>query len=83
MSRPRRGMWIKNTHERPVELILDTRTISLEPGDEEAVTPDEVRDASMREHLQIRTVSIVRPTTADEEATLVARLATEGGGDGQ
>ena len=80
MSRPRRGMWIKNTHERPVELILDTRTISLEPGDEEAVTPDEVRDVSMREHLQIRTVSIVRPSTPDEEAVLIARLADEAAG---
>ena len=39
------------------------------------VTPDEVRDASMREHLQIRTVSIVRPTTIEEEQALVARLA--------
>ena len=73
-------MWIKNTHERTVELVLDTRTIVLEPGDEEAVTPDEVRDASMREHLQVRTVSIVRPTTVEEEQVLIARLAADASG---
>lgn len=74
MARQRRGMWIKNTNDRSVELVLGTRTIPLEPGDEAAVTPDEVRDPSMREHLQIRTVVIVRPTTPEEEETLAAEL---------
>ncbi len=74
MGRQRRGMWIKNTNERPVELVLGTRTLRLDPGDELAVTPDEVRDASMREHLQVRTVVIVRPTTQEEEDTLTAEL---------
>ena len=67
-------MWIKNTNESPVELVLGTRTIRLDPGDETAVAPEEVRDASMREHLQVRTVVIVRPTTAEEEETLMAEL---------
>ncbi|HYE59350.1 MAG TPA: hypothetical protein VD948_12635 [Rhodothermales bacterium] len=74
MGRQRRGMWIKNTNERSVELVLGTRTIRLEPGDETAVTPDEVRDPNMREHLQVRTVVIVRPTTPEEEETLTAEL---------
>ena len=78
MSRQRRGMLIKNTNERPVELVLDTRTIALEPGDETTVSPDEVRDPAMREHLQIRTVVIVRPTSVEEETALAARLASAG-----
>ena len=68
-------MLIKNTNERTVELVLTSRTLELEPGDEVPVTADEVRDAAMREHLQIRTVVIVRPTTPDEEDALVAKLA--------
>ncbi len=78
MARARRGMLIKNTHERPVALALATRTIHLEPGDETCITAEEVRDAAMREYLQIRAVSIVRPTTGEEEEALQARLATEG-----
>lgn len=78
MARARRGMLIKNTHERPVTLVLTTRTIDLDPGDEACITAEEVRDTSMREHLQIRTVSIVRPTTPEEEEELQARLAAEG-----
>ncbi len=78
MARARRGMLIKNTHDRPVTLALTSRTLALAPGDEQCITADEVRDAAMREHLQIRTVSIVRPTTAEEEEALQARLAAEG-----
>ncbi len=78
MARTRRGMLIKNTHERPVELVLASRTLGLGPGDEVFITAEEVRDAAMREHLQVRTVSIVRPTTPEEEEELLARLAAEG-----
>lgn len=78
MARTRRGMLIKNTHERPVTLVLQSRTLELGPGDEQFITADEVRDTAMREHLQVRTVSIVRPTTPEEEDDLQARLASEG-----
>ena len=33
-----------------------------------------LRDASMREHLQVRSVSIVRPTTEEEETAFAASL---------
>ncbi len=78
MARARRGMLIKNTHERSVTLVLASRTLELDPGDETCITAEEVRDAAMREHLQIRTVSIVRPTTPEEEEALQTRLAAEG-----
>lgn len=74
-NRTRRGMLVKNTHDRPVELVLSTRTIRLAPGDETGITADEVRDEAMRDHLQVRTVSIVRPTTEQENDALVRELA--------
>jgi hypothetical protein len=67
-------MLVKNTHDRPVELVLSTRTIQLAPGDETGITADEVRDDAMRDHLQVRTVSIVRPTTEEENDALVREL---------
>ena len=68
-------MLVKNTHDTPVVLDLSTRTISLDPGDETGITAEEVKDPSMRDHLQIRTVSIVRPTTEEENDTLIKELA--------
>lgn len=75
MSRKRKGMIIKNTHDRPVEIVLKTRTLVLRSGDEQAITSEEVKDPSLREKLQVRAVSIVRPTTEAEEDELRRHLA--------
>ena len=63
----RRGIIIKNVSERPLEIALSTRTLRLAPGDERPVTPKEVRDAGLKDPLQLRTIAIVRPTTEEEE----------------
>jgi hypothetical protein len=73
MPKARRGIIIKNTHDYLVEPALATRLLTLEPGDEVALTPDEVRDPVMRESLQFRIVSIVRPTTKEEEKAILLR----------
>ncbi len=75
----RRGMLIKNTNPRLVEIEMGTRFIRLEPGEEQLVTAREVRDPILREHLQVRAVSIVRPASEEEEAELVRRLEEEAG----
>lgn len=67
MSRKRKGMVIKNTDDRTVELNLDTRTLVVRPGEEYPITADEVKDPVLREKLQVRAISIVRPTTDAEE----------------
>ena len=59
-------MIIKNVVERPLALKLDTRVVSMEPGEEVAVSAVEVRDVVLRENLQIRTIAIVRPATLEE-----------------
>ena len=59
-------MIIKNVVERPLALKLDTRVVSMEPGEEVAVSATEVRDVVLRENLQIRTIAIVRPATLAE-----------------
>lgn len=66
-TRKRRGMIIKNTHLKPVEIKMKTRTVVVEPGQETLLTAEEVRDPVLREHLQVRSVSIVRPATEEEE----------------
>lgn len=70
----RRGMLIKNTNNRPVEIAMTTRTLLLSPGEEQLVTAKEVRDGTLRENLQVRAVSIVRPSTEEEEIELMRRL---------
>jgi hypothetical protein len=70
MSKKRRGMIIKNTNDRPVEIEMATRRIVVPPGEERMITADEVRDASLRQNLQVRAVSIVRPATEEEELEL-------------
>lgn len=67
MSRKRKGMVIKNTGDRRVDISLTTRTLVIHPGEEYSVTADEVRDPVLRENLQVRAISIVRPTTEAEE----------------
>lgn len=70
MSRKRKGMIIKNTNDRTVEVSLGTRTLVIRPGEEYAITADEVKDPVLRENLQVRAIAIVRPTTDAEEDEL-------------
>lgn len=74
-DRKRKGMLIKNTNARTVTIDMTTRTISLAPGEEELVTAEEVLDATLRDFLQVRGVSIVRPALDEEEDELRERLS--------
>ena len=75
MSRKRKGMIVKNTDDRPVEVNLATRTLLILPGEEYAISADEVKDPVLRENLQVRAISIVRPTTDAEEDAVLDMLA--------
>lgn len=77
MANKRRGMLIKNTNDRAVEIKMSSRTIRLNSGEEKVITASEVRDAALREHLQVRAVSIVRPATDQEEETLRKGLSED------
>lgn len=68
----RRGMLIKNVSERPVEIRMASRTLRLKTGEITLITADEVRDEVLRQNLQVRSVAIVRPTTAAEEEAFAA-----------
>lgn len=70
MAKKRRGMIVKNTNDKSVEIRMATRTLQVSPGEEKMVTADEVRDPALRESLQVRAISIVRPTTEAEEDSL-------------
>ena len=71
----RRGMYIKNVAERLLEIEMETRTLRMKAGEIELVTAVEVRDPVLREHLQIRSIAIVRPATAEEEAPFLQQQA--------
>jgi len=73
----RRGMFIKNVSEHPVSIRMKTRTLRLSPGDIQIITAEEVRDTVLRENLQVRSVAIVRPATAEEEEAFVNDTASE------
>ncbi len=77
MSRKRKGMIVKNTEERSVEIKLTTRTLVIHPGEEFPVSADEVKDPVLRENLQVHTISIVRPMTEAEEDELQRLLEAE------
>ncbi len=77
MSRKRKGMIVKNTEERSVEINLATRTLVIHPGEEYPVSADEVKDPVLRENLQVHTISIVRPMTEAEEDELQRFLEGE------
>ena len=70
----RRGMLIKNVAERPLSIRLRTRVIKMAAEEEVLITAEEVRDSVLRENLQIRTIAIVRPATAEEGDTLAREL---------
>ena len=67
-------MIIKNTNDRPVEIEMATRVLVIHTGEEKRITADEVRDPKLRENLQVRAVSIVRPSTEEEEAAFILEL---------
>lgn len=70
-------MLIKNLSERPLTIRMATRKLELEAGEEIAVTAEEVRDSILREHLQVRTIAVVRPTTSEENEELERVLGSE------
>ena len=67
-------MLVKNISEHPLSIRLKTRTLALDPGAEQLVTPEEVRDATLRDHLQVRSIAVVRPATGEEDDTLARDL---------
>ena len=78
MDRRRKGMVIKNTDRVTVAVELATRKIALGPGEQLPISAEEVKDTVLREKLQERAISIVRPTTEAEEAAV--RELLEAGG---
>lgn len=66
-DRIRRGMLIKNISEEPLTISMETRDLHMEPGEVTIVKPDEVLDSTFRHHLQVRSVTIVRPATKEDE----------------
>ena len=66
-------MVIKNVTEGPFTVRLDSRSFSLEPQEETVVTAEEVRDRTLRDCLQRRTLAVVRPATDEEVAPLAAK----------
>jgi hypothetical protein len=70
-------MLIKNLSEQSLTIRMATRKLELDAGEEIAVTAEEVRDAVLRDHLQVRTIAVVRPTTAEENDDLERVLAGE------
>ena len=74
MAKNRRGMLIKNTNDRAVNIEMKTREIRLNPGEEKFITAEEVRDEQLRAKLQVRAISIVRPSTEAEEVELMNEI---------
>jgi hypothetical protein len=73
-DRDRRGMLIKNNGDEAVTVSMESRTLTIGPGEEKFLTPEEVRDAALREALQERSISIVRPATEAEDEALSERV---------
>ena len=76
-DRERRGMLIKNSGTRTIRIAMASRVVELAPGEEKFITPEEVLDPKLREALQIREISIVRPATTEEDAALKERLEAQ------
>lgn len=70
-------MLIKNNGTETVRVSMASRMLQLGPGEEKFITPEEVRDPMLREALQERSISIVRPATEAEEEALFDRLDEE------
>lgn len=72
-------MLIKNSGTRSVRIEMASRTVDINPGEEVFITPEEVLDPKLREALQIREITIVRPATTEEDVALRERLEAENG----
>jgi len=70
-------MWIKNTGSEEACVSMASREICLQSGEEKLITPEEVRDPTLRRALQERSISIVRPATEEEDEALQERLGPE------
>lgn len=70
-------MWIKNTGDDDARVSMDSRTLQLPPGAEKLLTPEEVRDDTLRRALQERSIAIVRPATEEEDDALQERLEAD------
>ncbi|MFB6249136.1 MAG: hypothetical protein ABEL97_11255 [Salinibacter sp.] len=77
VDRTRRGMLIKNNGPDEVRVGMTSRTLRLRSGEEQLITPEEVRDPRLRRALQKRSISIVRPASKAEEEALQERLEAE------
>jgi DNA-directed RNA polymerase subunit K/omega len=73
-DRKRRGMLITNNGTDDVEVVMASRTLTIPAGEEVFITPEEVRDPTLREALQERSIAIVRPATQDEDEALRRRI---------
>lgn len=73
-DRDRRGMLIKNNGTDTVQVSMSSRSLRLDPGEEMLLTPDEVRDPTLRKALQERSIAIVRPATPKEDEQLQEQL---------
>lgn len=76
-DRDRRGMLIKNNGDEGVQVSMSSRTLEIGPGEEKFLTPEEVRDPTLREALQKRSISIVRPATEAEDEVIQERLESD------
>lgn len=76
-DRTRRGLLIKNTGPDEARVHMTSRALRLRSGEEQVITPEEVRDPQLRRALQERSISIVRPASMAEEEALQERLEAE------
>ena len=77
-DKTRRGMIIKNSNDHSLTIGMTSRKLLIHPGEDTMITAEEVRDPNLRQYLQVRAVSIVRPVTVEEEAALREELASGG-----
>ncbi len=78
-DRERRGMLIKNSGTRSVRIEMASRSVEMGPGDEVFISPEEVLDPKLREALQLREITIVRPATTEEDVALRDQLESQDG----
>jgi len=67
-------MLITNSGTEEVEVSMASRVLRIGPGEDAFITPEEVRDPKLREALQERSISIVRPASKAEDENLRERM---------
>ncbi len=70
-------MLITNNGSEEVRVSMTSRVLRIGPGEEALITPEEVRDPSLRSALQERSIAIVRPATPEEDDALQERLGND------